>query len=553
MPYQRDPYRDPPRPVIPGGPQSPMLPTRSGSYLAHRAYKTQAAGDRLAELAGIDPVDPMSRDMRETDGRYMPPTGPAYQTTQIPGGGAAEGLSGLAAIPRPEPGAPSDPMQAEQRRANAGGLPAPSGIVEHEPSLPPSDDYRERLLESLYARLEEAISRGDTAARGRLIAQIRAVKSGAADSRPEAAMADVPELAPASSGLGRLSADRNAEGLAALRGNGTPMDPRIMGSPGPSPAFGANPDAGTPMDPRAMGAPGADPMTPPFPTPRPQPSESMPTALPTQVAPSSTGGLAAIAPGGATPPLPTPRPQQGMPAASQGPQPQGDTAGFGGMMIDDPAQNREDTQRMAKVLSGQDDASDVPEWALPLLAAGLGMMASNNPSVGAAAGEGGLAGLKTWMGMKDNAEKKRQRREDVAYRRDKMEQDAELSRDQIAAVDRRSAAELAALRPYRESQIRANEALANYRDSGGAAAGGTSKQLVDAMRIEKLAEEKALQELGITKKPDQMYDPDLSRQFVIAKTRHAQQLSRQYGIPIGMGASTEPAPPPPPPGFVMEQ
>ena len=152
------------------------------------------------------------------------------------------------------------------------------------------------------------------------------------------------------------------------------------------------------------------------------------------------------------------------------------------MLLDDPAQNQRDTQAMAKAVSDAEGASDAPEWALPLLAAGLGMMASNNPSGMAAVGEGGLAGLKTWLGAKQTADRRRERKEDVQYRQARLKQDDAQAQEANATRVRLAKIEAETMGPYRDAQTRAANALANYREAGGAPSASNTFSYEDAIK-----------------------------------------------------------------------
>jgi hypothetical protein len=263
---------------------------------------------------------------------------------------------------------------------------------------------------------------------------------------------------------------------------------------------------------------------PPRPTPRPGGAPS-----PRAQGPAG-GGLAAV-------PSPNQPPPMAPPPAAPAPAPEGDTAGFGDMLLDDPEQNRRDTQEMAKAVTGaKADASDVPEWALPLLAAGLGMMASNNPNGMAAIGEGGLAGLKSWLGVKQANDKRQERKEDVEYRQARLEQDDAQAREANATQVRLAKLEAETAAPYREAQIRAANALADQRSSAADRSGSVTFK--DALEMAtKTANEAAKSVTG---------EVDMAKHEQIV----TQQLARLgYGIdgrPLarGMAAATEAKPDP---------
>lgn len=112
-----------------------------------------------------------------------------------------------------------------------------------------------------------------------------------------------------------------------------------------------------------------------------------------------------------------------------------------------------------------DDKRDVPGWALPMTVAGFAMMASRNPSALGAAGEGGLAAIKTYVDnqklealreyRRDQAEAKRQQlAQQGAYRAGQLEVARDRNRVQREAIEARNDPEL------RRSQIDANKARA---------------------------------------------------------------------------------------------
>ena len=111
--------------------------------------------------------------------------------------------------------------------------------------------------------------------------------------------------------------------------------------------------------------------------------------------------------------------------------------------------------------TGEKPKRDIPEWALPLVLTGLTMMASDNPSLLGATGEGGLVGTQEFI---RNQEARRQ--EEVQAQRDAerfqretalKEMDIEGSlterRMQEAGADRRTAAQIAADAPYKQALI----------------------------------------------------------------------------------------------------
>jgi len=116
-----------------------------------------------------------------------------------------------------------------------------------------------------------------------------------------------------------------------------------------------------------------------------------------------------------------------------------------------------------------------------------------------------------------------------------MKQDERQAQEANDTRVRLAKLEAETMAPYRDSQIRANDALANYRTAGGGAAGGTSKAVVDAQRLTNLAEEYALNDLGLAKAPDPMMDPDAAKQFAEARRRHLSTLHAEYGIPLRSG------------------
>jgi hypothetical protein len=72
----------------------------------------------------------------------------------------------------------------------------------------------------------------------------------------------------------------------------------------------------------------------------------------------------------------------------------------------------------------------VPIWPA-LLAAGLGMMASRSPFAGVAIGEGGLAGLETYSGMQQFAQKQALSEREVDLQAQKLEQEMQRHRDEL--------------------------------------------------------------------------------------------------------------------------
>ena len=162
-----------------------------------------------------------------------------------------------------------------------------------------------------------------------------------------------------------------------------------------------------------------------------------------------------------------------------------------------------------------DDEGGSNDWALPLMAAGLGLMSSGN------LGQAGLAGLKTYMGESKTR----------ADRKDKAEMRG-LKKREVDIAEARAAAE----RGYYDARSEEARAHAAYWGKGGSAYGGANPRLLDMKRMSDLAVADALAEAGLGSRAELQYYPDKAQAFNVAFRRRLAELGQMYG-PEGGGQS----------------
>jgi hypothetical protein len=145
----------------------------------------------------------------------------------------------------------------------------------------------------------------------------------------------------------------------------------------------------------------------------------------------------------------------------------------------------DDMQSLAKQVGGanaDEDAGDAPAWSMPLIAMGLSMAASRNPSVLGALGEGGIAALSSYIDQKRADTKSALEAEKIAR---EIARDDETARHNVA-TEETAAANAAGLAAYRQSRAEYGDRRTKaYEDRikalnarGGAGGGSATERIV---------------------------------------------------------------------------
>jgi hypothetical protein len=154
-----------------------------------------------------------------------------------------------------------------------------------------------------------------------------------------------------------------------------------------------------------------------------------------------------------------------------------------------PALTDKEAQAALKTAVGaEEDSDDAPDWAIPMIMAGLGMAASRNPSVLGALGEGGIAALSSYIDQKRADTEAALEAEKIAR---EIARDEETARHNVA-TEETAAANAAGLSAYRQAQAAQGERRTKaYEDRtralnarGGASGGSATERIVSNIMAE---------------------------------------------------------------------